>query len=143
MPKKVQDEATRPSSSGFWIKAQTGKKSSQKVFQHSLLTPVYLRDYVSYNHPGCHRTSNLVDRLMNRLTRFLYHGRGIHGHQPSSELRLRGWALLNNFRPFAPRSGQVRDYQSPAHRLNQKRYHHHWLHNLQVCASCQGRRALT
>ena len=30
-------------------------------------------DYmVSYSHPGCHRTSNLADRLMNRLTRFLY-----------------------------------------------------------------------
>jgi len=98
---------------------------------------------LSYNHPECHLTSNLVVRLMNRLTRFLYHGRGLNGHQLSSELRLRGWALLNNFRPFAPRSGQARDYHSPAHRLNQKRYHQHWLHNLQVCASCQGRRALT
>lgn len=98
---------------------------------------------LSYQHPGCHRTSNLVDRLMNRLTRLLYQGRGLHGHQLSSELRLRGWALLNNFRPFAPRSRQVRDFQSPAHRLNQKQYHPHWLHNLQVCASCQGRRQLT
>lgn len=98
---------------------------------------------LSYQHPGCHRTSNLVDRLMNRLTRLLYQGRGLHGHQDSSELRLRGWALLNNFRPFAPRSGKVRDFQSPAHRLNQKQYHPHWLHNLQVCASCQGRRPLT
>jgi hypothetical protein len=98
---------------------------------------------LSYQHPGCHRTSNLVDRLMNRLTRLLYQGRGLHGHQASSELRLRGWALLNNFRPFAPRSGHVRDFQSPAHRLNQKQYHPHWLHNLQVCASCQGRRPLT
>ncbi len=98
---------------------------------------------LSYRHPGCHRTSNLVDRLMNRLTRFLYHGRGLHGHLPASELRLRGWALLNNFRPFAPCSGQVRVYQSLAHRLNQKQYHPHWLHNLQVCASCQGRRAMT
>lgn len=98
---------------------------------------------LSYQFPGCHRTSNLVDRLMNRLTRLLYQGRGLHGHQASSELRLRGWALLNNFRPFAPRSGQVRDFQSPAHRLNQKQYHPHWLHNLQVCASCQGRRLLT
>jgi len=93
---------------------------------------------VAYSHPGCHRTSNLVDRLMNRLTRFLYAGRGLHGHRDSSERRLRGWALLQNFRPFAPRSGQVRPYQSPAHRLSQKQYHPHWLHNLQVSASLAG-----
>lgn len=96
-------------------------------------------DYaVSYSHVGCHRTSNLVDRLMNRLTRFLYAGRGLHGHQPCSERRLRGWALLHNFRPFAPRSGQTRQYQSPAHKLNQKQDHPHWLHNLQVSASLAG-----
>jgi hypothetical protein len=101
-------------------------------------------DYVeSYSHPGCHRTSNLCDRLMNRLTRLLYAGRGLHGHQRSSELRLRGWALLHNFRPFAPRSGQTREYQSPAHKLNQKQYHPHWLHNLQVCTSLAGRRPCT
>lgn len=101
-------------------------------------------DYVvSYAHPGCHRTSNLVDRLMNRLTRFLYAGRGLHGHQGSGERRLRGWALLQNFRPFAPRSGEPRTYHSPAHRLNRKQYHPHWLHNLQVCASLAGGRPPT
>lgn len=81
---------------------------------------------LSYDYPHCHRTSNLVERLMNRLTRYLYAGRGIHGHQSSSELRLRGWALLNNFRPFAPCSGEDCSFESPAHRLNQKLYHPHW-----------------
>lgn len=98
---------------------------------------------VAYAHPGCHRTSNLVDRLMNRLTRLLYAGRGLHGHQHASTRRLRGWALLLNFRPFAPRSGQPRDYDSPAHRLNRKRYHKHWLHNLQASASLGGRSSCT
>ena len=98
---------------------------------------------LSYEHPNCHRTSNLVDRLMNRLTRYLYAGRGLHGNQASSELRLRGWALLNNFRPFAPHSGQHQPFQSPAHRLNQKQYHPNWLHNLQICSSCQGFRNYT
>lgn len=97
----------------------------------------------AYSHPGCHRTSNLVDRLMNRMKRFLYAGRGLHGKQGSSERRLRGWALLQNFRPFAPRSGQPRQYQSPAHRLSQKKYHDHWLHNLQVCTSLAGARSPT
>lgn len=98
---------------------------------------------VAYAHPGCHRTSNHVDRLMNRLTRLLYAGRGLHGHQHTSTRRLRGWALLHNFRPFAPRSGCCRIYQSPAHRLNRTRYHEHWLHNLQVSASLGGHRQWT
>ena len=93
---------------------------------------------IAYDHPGCHRTSNAVDRPMNRLTRSMYASRGLHGHQDSSELRLRGLALLWNFRPYAPRSGCRRDYQSPAHRLNQKCYHNHWLHNLMVSTSLMG-----
>ncbi|MCP4899574.1 MAG: hypothetical protein GY906_21625 [bacterium] len=65
----------------------------------------------------------------------------MHGHQASSERRLRGVALLQNFRPFAPRSGQQRAYQSPAHRLSHKQYHPHWLHNLQISASLLGFRS--
>jgi hypothetical protein len=98
---------------------------------------------VAYEHPGCHRTSNAVDRPMNRLCRLMYAGRGLHGHQGSSELRLRGWALLFNFRPFAPRSNQPRLCDSPAHRLNGKRYHEHWLHNLMASTSLMGFRNST
>jgi hypothetical protein len=93
---------------------------------------------VAYDHPGCHRTSNAVDRPMNRLCRLMYAGRGVHGHQGSSESRLRGWALLENFRPYAPRGKCPRAFESPAHRLNGKRYHEHWLHNLMVSASLMG-----
>ena len=89
----------------------------------------------AYDHPGCHRTSNAVDRPMNRLCRLMYANRGLHGHQESSELRLRGWALLMNFRPYAPRSNSPRPYDSPAHRLNGRRYHEHWLHNLMASTS--------
>lgn len=97
---------------------------------------------VGYDHPDCHRTSNLVDRLMNRMTRFLYAGRGLHGHQQACERRLRGWALLQNFRPFAPRSNVKREYDSPATRINQRQDHAHWLHRLQISTSllgCHGR----
>ena len=93
---------------------------------------------VAYDRPGCHRTSNAVDRPMNRLCRLMYASRGLHGHQSSSELRLRGWALLLNFRPYAPRSNQPRTHDSPVHRLNGKRYHEHWLHNLMVSTSLMG-----
>lgn len=93
---------------------------------------------VAYGHPGCHRTSNAVDRPMNRLCRLMYAGRGLHGHQGSSESRLRGWALLENFRPYAPRGKSPRAFESPAHRLNGKRYHEHWLHNLMTSTSLMG-----
>jgi hypothetical protein len=92
----------------------------------------------AYDHPGCHRTSNAVDRPMNRLCRLMYAGRGLHGHQGSSELRLRGWALLQNFRPYAPRGKCPRAFESPAHRLNGKRYHEHWLLNLMASTSLMG-----
>ena len=94
----------------------------------------------AYDHPGCHRTSNAVDRPMNRLCRLTYAGRGLHGHQGSSELRLRGWALLQNFRPYAPRGKQSRRFQSPAHRLNDKQYHEDWFLNLMASTSLLGLR---
>lgn len=94
---------------------------------------------VAYDHPGCRRTSNAVDRPMNRLCRLMYAGRGLHGHQASSQRRLRGWALLLNFRPFAKRSGRVRNEHSLAHRLNGKRYSDNGLENLQISASLMGR----
>lgn len=97
----------------------------------------------AYDKPGCHRTSNLVDRLMNRLHRVLYAGRGLHGNQASSERRLRGWALLLNYRPFAPRSGLKRDFHCPADRLNGRSYHPNWLHNLNTATSLMGYRKLT
>ena len=75
---------------------------------------------------------------MNRLCRLMYAGRGLHGHQGSSELRLRGWTLLLNFRPYARRSNRPRAYDSPVHRLNGKRYHEHWLHNLMASTSLMG-----
>lgn len=69
---------------------------------------------VAYHYPGCSHTSNAVDRPMDRLCRLMYASRGLHGHQASSQRRLRGWALLLNFWPFAKRSGQTRKHQSCA-----------------------------
>jgi hypothetical protein len=108
---------------------------------HEMLTKLWNKteSYVAASsHPGCHRTSHAVDRPMNRLCRLIDANRGLHGHHGSSEFRLRGWALLLNFRPSAPRSNQPRTHDSPAHRLNGKRYHEHWLHNLMASTSLMG-----
>jgi hypothetical protein len=101
-------------------------------------TEEYVR---SYSHPACHRTSNQVDRPMNALYRLLYAHRTLHGHLGTAECRLRGWALLMNFRPFEPQTRRRTGFQSAAHRLNKTKYHDHWLHNLYISASLGGIRA--
>lgn len=119
-----------------WFESQTWTPSVREMVEKLWKrTEEYA---VAYDHPGCRRTSNAVDRPMNRLCRLMYAGRGLHGHQASSQRRLRGWALLLNFRPFAKRSGQECKHQSRAHRLNGKRYSDNWLENLQIAASLMG-----
>jgi len=93
---------------------------------------------VAYDHPNCYRTSNQVDRPMNRIKRALYAGRGLHGHRRSSELHLRGVALLNNFRPFAVSSNPKQNAKCPAHRLSKKVYSQNWVENLMLAASMRG-----
>lgn len=99
----------------------------------------HAEDYaVSYDSPTGKRTSNEVDRLTNHLTRLMYSGKHLHGHLSSATLRLRGSKLVHNFLPFAERSNHPRDFVSPAHRLNKKVFHEHWLHNLYLSASMRG-----
>jgi len=132
---------TRMSTFQSWFELQSFPQSvCDMVVKLKNKTEEYV---VAYNHPGCRRTSNAVDRPMNRLYRWLYAGRGLHGHQASSERRLRGLALLHNFRNFAPRSNQQRKHFCPAHRLSGKHYHDHWLHNLMTATSLLGRPKLT
>jgi hypothetical protein len=95
----------------------------------------------AYAHPGCHRTSNLVDRLLRRLDYHLDCGQHLHGSPSAAERGLRGWALIHNFARLCPWT--VRDapmLRSPAERLNGKRYHPDWLQNLLASASLAGYR---
>ena len=97
----------------------------------------------AYKHPGCHRTSNPVDRLLRRLDYHLYCGQHLHGTIVAAEQGLRGWALIHNFAPSCPET--VREssgLRSPAERLNEMRYHTEWLQNLLVSASLGGYRRL-
>jgi hypothetical protein len=78
---------------------------------------------------------------MNAMDRFLFAGKDFHGHLMTAEYRIRGWALLHNFRPYSPRSHLSDSFQSRAHRLNRTVYHDNWLHNLLVSSSMAGVRA--
>jgi len=93
---------------------------------------------LAFDHPLGHRTSNMLDRQMELMARWLAGGRHYHGHLQSAELRIRGWALLHNYRPFCPRARVSKIYQSRSHRLNKTSYRDNWLENLLVATSCQG-----
>ncbi len=136
--KTAEEFRSRMKAFRAWFESQTWTTSVREMAAKLWKRTEEYR--VAYDHPDCRRTSNSVDWPMNRMHRLAYAGRGLHGHQAASQRRLRGWALLSNFRPFAKRSGKVREHQSPAHRLSGKRYCEGWLENLQVSASLMGRR---
>ncbi len=94
----------------------------------------------TYAHPSAYRTSNMLDRAMDRMDRFLYNGKYFHGHLISAEYRIRAWGLYFNFCPYCPRAKISATYQSPAHKLNGKVYHPNWLQNMMVSASMGGYR---
>jgi hypothetical protein len=93
----------------------------------------------AYDVPGCHRTSNMVDRLMQRMDRHLFSTFYFHGSLAAAELSIRGWALIHNFAPCNPTTVEKHDgWRSPAEWLNTSRYHESWLQNLLTSASMHG-----
>ena len=96
---------------------------------------------VAYKAPGCHRTSNMLDRMMRSMNRYFFDGQHLHGSFVASRLHCRAWALLHNFAPWAPAVTKAHHgWRCPAERLNGYRYHAHWLQNLLVSASLGGYR---
>jgi hypothetical protein len=90
-------------------------------------------------YPLAHRTSVMLERHMQPMTRCLYLARDFHGHRNTAHLLVRGWALLHNFLPYCPRARARSGLPavSPFHRLNQKLYRDCWLQNLLVATSRQ------
>jgi hypothetical protein len=93
---------------------------------------------LAYDYPLAHRTSNMLDRHMNSMARWLDSTRFFHGHWVSAERSMRAWALLHNFGPYCPRAKVSLTYSSPAHKLNGFVYHQNWLHNLLISTSMSG-----
>jgi hypothetical protein len=96
------------------------------------------RFVLAYQHPLAHRTSNMLDRHMNAMARWLDSTRFFHGHWASAERSVRAWALLHDFGPYCPRAQISQSFSSPAHKLNGFVYHQNWLHNLLIATSLSG-----
>lgn len=96
---------------------------------------------VAYAHPGGHRTSNMLARVMRSMNRYFEDSQHLHGTPEACGRHVRAWALLQNFRPWGPQAVRDNDgWRSPAERLNAYRYHEDWLQNLQISASLGGSR---
>jgi len=94
---------------------------------------------VAYDFPGAYRTSNGLDRLMQRMDRHLFATQYFHGSLAAAEYSIRAWALVYNFAPTNPHTTQIHGgLNSPAERLNQSRYHDNWLQNLLISGSQKG-----
>jgi len=98
---------------------------------------------VAYQFPMAHRTSNMVDRLMNHQDRLLYTMQYFHGNKESARLYLRAMALVWNFHPYGARTrSDGTERMSPFNDLNGFQYHNNWLHNLLIASSMNGRKPL-
>jgi len=113
-----------------------------------ILTPIEklrknIADYsVAYHHPNAHRTSNMLDRLMQRMDRHLFSTQYFHGSMDAAQLSIRGWTLIHNFAPWNPMTVKKHHgYRSPAERLNRFCYSENWLENLMISASLGGYRS--
>lgn len=95
---------------------------------------------LTFAFPQAYRTSNQVDRLMNYQDRMLYQMQYFHGSDDSTRKALRAMGLLWNFHPYCNKL-QVNDSftVSPFRDLNGFSYHNHWLRNLLIASSLNGR----
>ena len=96
----------------------------------------------AYDYPAAPRTTNMVDRLMQRMDRHLFSMQYFHGWLYSANLGIRAWALIMNFAPSNPLTvARHNGLQSPSERLNRFRYSEIWVENLLISASMGGYRA--
>ena len=94
---------------------------------------------LQHDHPDCHATSNMLDRLMRSQNKYFDRGQHFHGSLVLANRRSRAWAILHNYWPWSPASVSANGgARCPAERLNGKRYSDCWLTNLLVATSLRG-----
>src|SRR5262249_7091028 len=76
------------------------------------------REYgVAYQHPGGHRTSTMLDRVMRSMSRYFEDAQHLHGSAQACAVHCRAWALLYNFRPGHPAAARANGgWRRPAER---------------------------
>jgi len=89
-----------------------------------------------YDFENAHRTSNMIDRLMDFMDKFLYNRKYLKGTKQTAQKSMTAFCLLHNFRPYC--STKEQKARSPFEKLNGFQYHDNWLHNLLIASSRNG-----
>lgn len=116
-----------------WTKeAKVSDSVKEKVFSLCEHSPKFK---IAFELPMAHRTSNMLDRLMDWQDRVLYRMKYLHDSRPeNARLFVRAMALIWNFHPFTKRTGR----HSPFADINGFVYHENWLENLLIAGSLGG-----
>jgi hypothetical protein len=94
-----------------------------------------------YDHPNAYRTSNMLDRLMRFMDRYLAKNQTFHGkNKEVASDTIRAFCLIYNFSPSCPDHRRKGEFNSPVARLNKHQYHQNWLANLFLAGSMNGKR---
>lgn len=96
------------------------------------------RFVLAFEYPNAYRTSNMIDRHMIPMDRWLFNARYFHGHLISAEKGIRAWSLFHSFWHYCPRAKIRKKFKSPAHKINGFVYHDNWLHNMLISTSVAG-----
>ena len=122
-----------------WADANIEKKTvSEQINKMYSKTSLFTQ---SYQRKNALRTSNMIDRPMKVLDRFLFCHQYFHGHLAYAQWMIRAFALVYNFVPFAPRTRKDNPnyFTSRMANINGFQYKENWLDNLMVAASCNGK----
>ncbi len=92
----------------------------------------------AYDFANALRTSNMVDRLMQGMEKYLFAKQYFHGTPAAASDRIRAYCQLTNFRPYNPTTRiRLHALETPFERLNGFTYHDSWLQNLLISTSTQ------
>jgi len=94
----------------------------------------------SYDYDNAYRTSNMVDRLMDFLDKFLYNRKYLKGKKETAQKSITAFCISHNFRPYAPVTVKKQNVRSPFEKLNGFQYHDNWLQNMLIATSRNGYR---
>ena len=149
LSRRVWEAYTRPSRRGFaqrlrrlreWAR---GERMSAWLLEQVEKLCGRSKEYAeAYSHPGGHRTSNMLDRVMRGMNRYFDDGQHLHGSRRGVPTATAGRGrCCANFTPWHPATARANEgWRCPAERLNRHRYHDDWLQNLLISASLGGYR---